>query len=104
MARSDNLVGGDAPCSVTRRFAFAVGLAYVFPASATGAIGPRVTFDTPTQVSANAAYQAAEPSIRVDAPSATQRIWIAAPSGIGVNTRSLPANPLESGELFWYSD
>ncbi len=83
----------------------AVALALAFPVAAGAALDPlRVTFDPPAQVSADRAYQAAEPSIRVDAfSSPTQRIWIAAPSGIGVNTRSLPGTP-ESGDLFWYSD
>jgi len=83
---------------------FAVALALAFPVAAGAALDPfRLSFDPPSQVSAGAAYQAAEPSIRVDAfSSPTQRIWIAAPSGIGVNTRSL-AGP-EGGDLFWYSD
>ena len=81
-----------------------VALALVLPAAAGAALDPfRLTFEKPTQVSQGAAYQAAEPSIRVDAASLTQRTWIAAPSGIGVNTRSLPASP-EAGDLFWYSD
>src|SRR6266511_3726133 len=82
----------------------AVALALAFPVAAGAALDPfRLSFDPPSQVSADAAYQAAEPSIRVDAfSSPTQRIWIAAPSGIGVNTRSL-AGP-EGGDLFWYSD
>jgi hypothetical protein len=88
-----------------RRATLAVALVLGFPVAAAGALDPtRVSFDRPTSVSGGAAYQAAEPSIRVDAASPIQRIWIAAPSGIGVNTRSLPANPLESGDLFWYSD
>lgn len=61
------------------------------------------SFDKPVFVTQDRAYQAAEPSIRVDASDPTQRIWIAAPSGIGVDTRSLPAST-ESGDLFWYSD
>jgi hypothetical protein len=83
----------------------AAALALAFPVAAAGALDPlRATFDQPSQVSQDRAYQAAEPSIRVDASNPFGRIWIAAPSGIGVNTRSLPANPLESGDLFWYSD
>ena len=82
----------------------AVALALVFPVAAGAALDPfRLSFDRPTQVSQGAAYQAAEPSIRVDAASLTQRTWIAAPTGIGVNTRSLPGSP-EGGDLFWYSD
>ena len=62
-----------------------VALALVLPAAAGAALDPlRLTFEKPTQVSQGAAYQAAEPSIRVDAASLTQRTWIAAPSGIGV--------------------
>ncbi len=82
----------------------AVALALAFPVAAGAALDPlRLSFDPPSQVSSGPAYQAAEPSIRVDAfSSPTQRIWIAAPSGIGVNTRSL-AGP-EGGDLFWYSD
>jgi hypothetical protein len=82
----------------------AVALALAFPVAAGAALDPlRLSFDPPTQVSQGAAYQAAEPSIRVDAASPIQRIWIAAPTGIGVNTRSLPGSP-EGGDLFWYSD
>jgi hypothetical protein len=62
-----------------------------------------VSFGQPVYVTQSRAYQAAEPSIRVDAPSRHQTIWIAAPTGIGVDTRSLPAGP-ESGDLFWRSD
>jgi len=80
-----------------------------------GAAGARVTpsldiplklsFDPPVYVSQGAAYQAAEPSIRVDESDPTQRIWVAAPTGIGVNSRALPcAAPCENGDLFWYSD
>jgi hypothetical protein len=84
---------------------FAAALALAFPVTAAGALDPtRLSFDPPTQVSQDRAYQAAEPSIRVDAANPIQRIWIAAPSGIGVNSRSLPGNPQESGDLFWYSD
>ena len=83
----------------------AVALALAFPVAAAGAVDPlRLGFDAPTQVSQGPAYQAAEPSIRVDAANPIQRIWIAAPSGIGVDSRSLPASPLEAGDLFWYSD
>jgi hypothetical protein len=63
----------------------------------------RLAFDQPVYVTSGPAYQAAEPSIRVDATDANQRIWVTAPTGIGVNTRSLPATP-ENGDLFWYSD
>jgi hypothetical protein len=90
------------PRILVRLLMFALALA--FPVAAAGALDPlRLSFDAPSQVSEGAAYQAAEPSIRVDAPSLTQRIWIAAPTGIGVNTRSLPGTP-EGGDLFWYSD
>jgi hypothetical protein len=83
----------------------AIALVLAFPAAAAGALDPlRLGFDTPSQVSQGPAYQAAEPSIRVDAAHPLQRIWIAAPSGIGVDTRSLPASPVEAGDLLWYSD
>ncbi len=59
------------------------------------------SFGTPVHVSHNAGTQAAEPSIRADR-TGKQRLWIAAPTGIGVNTRALPANG--GGDLFWYSD
>ena len=82
----------------------AVALALAVPVAAGAALDPTtVTFERTSQVSQGAAYQAAEPSIRVDAASPTQRIWIAAPTGIGANTRSLPAS-VEAGDLFWYSD
>ncbi len=65
----------------------------------------KLSFDQPVYVSQGPAFQAAEPSIRVDETDPTQRIWIAAPTGIGVNSRSLPcAAPCENGDLFWYSD
>jgi hypothetical protein len=71
-----------------------------------GATDPlKVSFDPPVSVTQGQAFQAAEPSIRVDAPDVTQRIWIAAPTGIGANSRSLPCgSPCENGDLFWYSD
>jgi hypothetical protein len=59
------------------------------------------SFGPVVHVSRSAATQAAEPSIRVDR-TGNQRIWIAAPTGIGVNSRSLPANG--GGDQFWYSD
>lgn len=71
----------------------------VFVPAATAAI----TFNPPVYVTPDRTFQAAEPSIRVDAKDPNQRIWIAAPSGIGVDTRSLPADE-EAGDLFWYSD
>ena len=59
------------------------------------------SFGSIVHVSRSADTQAAEPSIRVDR-TGKQRIWIAAPTGIGINSRSLPANG--GGDLFWYSD
>jgi hypothetical protein len=59
-------------------------------------------FRRPVFVTQSALYQAAEPSIRVDAPDPNHRIWIAAPTGIGVDSRSLPSDT--GGDLFWYSD
>jgi hypothetical protein len=86
-------------------------LAGVLAAAATaGAQGPvddplKLSFDPPVYVSQGPAYQAAEPSIRVDESDPTERIWITAPTGIGLNSRALPcAAPCENGDLFWYSD
>jgi hypothetical protein len=64
----------------------------------------KLSFDQPVGVTQSRADQAAEPSIRVDAPDPNQRIWIGAPSGIGVNARMIPAAQAENGDLFWYSD
>src|SRR5882724_7504896 len=75
-----------------------VALALVFAA------GAGASFQKPVYVSEGQAYQAAEPSIRVDATDPNQRIWIAAPTGIGVDSRSLPENEDTGGDLFWYSD
>jgi hypothetical protein len=62
----------------------ALCLALAVPAGAGAALDPlKVSFDQPVTVTQNRAFQAAEPSIRVDAPDPTHRIWIAAPSGIG---------------------
>jgi hypothetical protein len=72
-------------------------------ALAVPAVAGAISFQKPVPVSRDRAYQAGEPSIRVDANDPTQRIWIAAPSGIGVNSRSLPEGQ-EAGDLFWYSD
>jgi hypothetical protein len=73
--------------------------------SASAALDPlHLSFDPPTAVTSDRTDQAAEPSIRVDAFD-SQRIWIGAPSGIGVNARELvPANVSENGDLFWFSD
>lgn len=69
-----------------------------------GAPNPsRLSFGDPVAVTQGRANQAAEPSIRVDLGDPTERIWIAAPTGIGINSRSLPASR-EDGDLFWYSD
>src|SRR5207249_5709145 len=72
-------------------------------ALAVPAVAGAISFQKPVPVSRDRAYQAGEPSIRVDANDPTQRIWIAAPTGIGVNSRSLPEGQ-EAGDLFWYSD
>ena len=76
----------------------------VIPSAGQAGTVPSATmrFRKPVYVSAGPRYQAAEPSIRVDASDENQRIWIAAPTGIGVDTRSLPAP--DNGDLFWYSD
>jgi hypothetical protein len=68
-----------------------------------GGGGIKLSFDAPTAVSQGAAYQAAEPSIRVDRTEAHQRIWIAAPTGIGVDLRR-DLGTDTGGDLFWYSD
>jgi hypothetical protein len=83
----------------------AVLCALLAPAVSAAAVDPlKLSFEEPVAVTQNRAFQAAEPSIRVDAPDPTHRIWVAAPSGIGVNSRSLPAAGSENGDLFWYSD
>lgn len=63
----------------------------------------RLSFGAPVDVSGATAFQAAEPSIRVDSTDANQRIWIAAPAGILPGSRSLPESG-EAGDLVWYSD
>jgi hypothetical protein len=62
----------------------------------------RISFDQPVYVSEGPTHQAAEPSIRVDETDPNQRIWIGAPTGVGVNVRPLPAG--ENGDLVWSSD
>src|SRR3954468_3285746 len=83
-----------------------VGLAVALFAPANAAVAPSggPVFKNPVAVSAGWAYQAAEPSIRVDASDPNQRIWIAAPSGIGVDSRGLTDDPESGGDIFWYSD
>jgi hypothetical protein len=85
--------------------AAATTLALTTTASAATLDPLKLSFDPPTALS-DPSTQAAEPSIRVDAPDAHQRIWVAAPTGLGVNSRSIPAvgNPDTGGDLFWYSD
>jgi hypothetical protein len=63
--------------------------------------GKRPAFGSPVYVTSNADTQGAEPSIRVDSTDPNHRIWITAPTGIGVD-----AQPLLSagGDLFWSSD
>ena len=63
----------------------------------------RLAFGQPTTVTQGKPFQAAEPSIRVDATDPNQRIWITAPAGILPGSRSLPESS-ESGDLVWYSD
>jgi hypothetical protein len=62
----------------------------------------KLFFAAPVAVTGGAAYQAGEPSIRVDRTDANQRIWIAAPTGIGVDLRREGGDT--GGDLFWYSD
>ncbi len=59
----------------------------------------QLAFAAPVYVS-NADTAAAEPSIRVDATDANERIWIAAPSGLGASTKLASFG----GDVFWYSD
>jgi hypothetical protein len=89
-----------------RRIAVVLGLGVALAApAAQAALDPlKLSFDPPTAVTSDRSDQAAEPSIRVDAPDPNQRIWIAAPSGLGVNARMVPAAQSENGDLFWYSD
>src|SRR4051812_20148946 len=83
-----------------------VGLAVALLAPANAAVAPSggPVFKKPVAVSDGWAYQAGEPSIRVDASDPNQRIWIAAPSGIGVDSRGLTGDPDTGGDIFWYSD
>lgn len=64
--------------------------------------GDDLSFARPVFVTQGSRQQAAEPSIRVDAPDKTQRIWVTAPAGIIPNSRSFPEN--DAGDLVWYSD
>src|SRR5436309_815475 len=54
---------------------------------ASGGTSVKVSFGPPVAVSNGPTYQAGEPSIRVDRTDAHQRIWIAAPTGLGVDLR-----------------
>jgi hypothetical protein len=71
---------------------------------ASNAEPPRFAFKRPVYVTSGAAFQAAEPSIRVDASDPNHRIWITAPTQIGVDSRSLPGGGTQDGDLFWFSD
>src|SRR3954452_9110083 len=85
---------------------FIVGVAVALLAPANAALAPSgsPSFKKPVAVSEGWAYQAGEPSIRVDAGDPNERIWIAAPSGIGVDSRGLTGDPDTGGDIFWYSD
>lgn len=90
-----------------RRFPVAFGSAVavalaVLPAAKVVAADSAVAFADPVFVTSDSSEQAAEPSIRVDATDPNGRIWVSAPAGIGVNSRSLPVSA--GGDLFWYSD
>jgi hypothetical protein len=62
-------------------------------------------FDRPVFVTSSSLYQAAEPSIRVDTSDPNKRIWITAPTSVGVDRRGLPPpGQGTGGDLFWYSD
>ena len=84
---------------------FAVALALAFPVAAARRArpaAPRIRRPDPGQPKRGLpGRRAVDPRRR--RKSELQRIWIAAPSGIGVDSRSLPAS-LEGGDLFWYSD
>lgn len=66
--------------------------------AATGPFG----FRRPVYVTQSSAFQAAEPSIRVDASDPNHRIWVVAPTGIGADSRAFGGDT--GGDLFWYSD
>jgi hypothetical protein len=70
---------------------------------APGTTSTKLSFGTPVAVSNGPIYQAGEPSIRVDRTDADQRIWIAAPTGLGVDLRR-DLGTDTGGDLFWYSD
>ena len=70
---------------------------------ASGGTSVKVSFGAPVAVSNGPTYQAGEPSIRVDRTDAHQRIWIAAPTGLGVDLRR-DLGTDTGGDLFWYSD
>jgi hypothetical protein len=72
---------------------------------ATSADTSPLIFDQPVFVTSGPLYQAAEPSIRVDTSDPNKRIWITAPTSVGVDRRGLPPpGQGADGDLFWYSD
>ncbi len=73
---------------------------------ATSAADSPFIFDRPVFVTSSSLYQAAEPSIRVDTSDPNKRIWITAPTSVGVDRRGLPppGSSPRGGDLFWYSD
>ena len=96
-----------APAGGGRRLGLALAFSTVLFAVVPGAgsaapIDVKNSFTQPVYLSQQLAFQAAEPSIRVDATDPNQRIWVTAPAGILPNSRSLPQT--ESGDLVWYSD
>lgn len=102
--RSFSRVRSKLPLAITAALALLVaapgiGTAAKAPSSA----DTRLSFAVPAAVTQGAAYQAAEPSIRVDRTDPNQRIWIAAPTGLGVDLRRDLGSDT-GGDLFWYSD
>jgi hypothetical protein len=87
------------------RLAFLIGASLLLiPLEGLGAAPAPFGFSRPVFVTQSSLEQAAEPSIRVDASDPNHRIWVAAPTSIGVNSRSLPGGGTQDGDLFWYSD
>jgi hypothetical protein len=97
-----------ATSTVVRRLGLVLALSTVLfvvvPGAGTAATDlTKVSFNPPVFLSQDPAFQAAEPSIRVDATDANQRIWVTAPAGILPGSRFKPDSP-DSGDFVWYSD
>ena len=109
MFESGTTPEGSAPTIRLRRLglvlAFFMVLFAVVPGAGTAAIDPtKVSFYPPVYLSTDPVFQAAEPSIRVDARDANQRIWVTAPAGIVPGSRFRPVDSPDSGDYLWYSD